>query len=68
MATNMPGNSGITIAIDPARAAELARNLTSAESAASQILDGMGLVAVFGAVVVIVVARFFLSRGASMVV
>lgn len=41
MATNMPANSGVSIAIDPAKAAELSKNLTTAESAASQILDGM---------------------------
>lgn len=41
MATNMPANSGVSLAIDPAKAAELSKNLTSAASAASQILDGM---------------------------
>jgi short-subunit dehydrogenase len=41
MATNMPANSGVTVDIDPAKAAELAKNLTTAEQAAAQILDGM---------------------------
>lgn len=42
MATNMPANSGVSMAIDPAKAADLAKDLTTPESAAEQILDGMG--------------------------
>jgi len=41
MATNMPVTSGVSAAIDPAKAAELSKNLPTAESAAAQILDGM---------------------------
>jgi short-subunit dehydrogenase len=41
MATNMAANSGVSIAIDPEQAAKLSKNLTTAESAAAQILDGM---------------------------
>ena len=41
MATNMPANSGVSVAIDPSKAAELAKNLTTADAAATQILDGM---------------------------
>jgi len=42
MATNMPANSGVSVAIDPEQAAKLARNLTTPEAAADAILDGMG--------------------------
>lgn len=41
MATNMPANSGVSIAVDPEEAAKLAKNLTTAEDAAMRILDGM---------------------------
>jgi short-subunit dehydrogenase len=41
MATNMPGNSGVSVAIDPAKAADMAKNLTTPEQAANAILDGM---------------------------
>ena len=41
MSTNMPANSGVTVDIDPAKAAELAKNLTTPEGAANAILDGM---------------------------
>ena len=41
MATNMPANSGVSVAVDPARAAELAKNLTTPEQAAADILDGV---------------------------
>lgn len=42
MATNMPVNSGVTVAIPAGADVEkLAKNLTTAESAAHQILDGM---------------------------
>ncbi len=42
MATNMPANSGVSIALPAGADAEkLAKNLTTAESAANQILDGM---------------------------
>jgi short-subunit dehydrogenase len=41
MATNMPANSGVTVAIDPAKAAEMSKNLTTPEQAANAILDGM---------------------------
>jgi short-subunit dehydrogenase len=41
MATNMPANSGVSVDIDPAKAAEMAKNLTTPEQAATQILDGM---------------------------
>ncbi len=41
MATNMPANSGVSVAVDPAKAAEMAKNLTTAEAAANAILDGM---------------------------
>ena len=41
MATNMPGNSGVSVNVDPAKAAELAKNLTTPEQAATAILDGM---------------------------
>ena len=41
MATNMPANSGVSVAVDPAKAAEMAKNLTSPEAAANAILDGM---------------------------
>jgi len=41
MATNMPANSGVSVAIDPEQAAKMASRLTTPERAASQILDGM---------------------------
>ena len=41
MATNMPANSGVSIAVDPEQAAKLAKNLTTPEAAANAILDGM---------------------------
>jgi len=41
MATNMPANSGVSIAVDPEQAAKLAKNLTTADAAARAILDGM---------------------------
>jgi short-subunit dehydrogenase len=41
MATNMPANSGVSVAIDPAQAAKMASRLTTPEEAASQILNGM---------------------------
>jgi short-subunit dehydrogenase len=41
MATNMPANSGVSIDVDPEQAAKMASQLTTAESAANQILDGM---------------------------
>jgi short-subunit dehydrogenase len=42
MATNMPANSGVTIAIpEGADVEKLARNLTTPEQAANAILDGM---------------------------
>jgi NAD(P)-dependent dehydrogenase (short-subunit alcohol dehydrogenase family) len=41
MSTNMPGNSGVSVNVDPAKAAELAKNLTTPEQAANAILDGM---------------------------
>ena len=42
MATNMPANSGVTVALpEGADVERLARNLTTPESAANQILDGM---------------------------
>jgi short-subunit dehydrogenase len=41
MATNMPANSGVSVTVDPAKAAEMARNLTTPETAADAILDGM---------------------------
>jgi NAD(P)-dependent dehydrogenase (short-subunit alcohol dehydrogenase family) len=41
MATNMPANSGVSIAVGPEQAAKLAESLTTAEAAASAILDGM---------------------------
>ena len=43
MATNMPQNSGVAVAIPAGADVEkLAKNLTTPESAANQILDGMG--------------------------
>lgn len=41
MATNMPANSGVSIAVDPEQAAKLAKNLTTPDAAAARILDGM---------------------------
>ena len=41
MATNMPANSGVSVAVDPEQAAKLAKNLTTPEAAAKAILDGM---------------------------
>ena len=41
MATNMPANSGVSVAIDPEQAAKMSKRLTTPESAAKQILDGM---------------------------
>ena len=41
MATNMPANSGVSVSVDPAKAAEMAKNLTTPENAANAILDGM---------------------------
>jgi short-subunit dehydrogenase len=41
MATNMPANSGVSVAIDPEQAAKMASRLTTPERAAGQILDGM---------------------------
>ena len=41
MATNMPANSGVSVSVDPAKAADMAKNLTTAEAAANAILDGM---------------------------
>jgi len=41
MSTNIAGNSGVSLDIDPERAAKAAKNLTTPESAARQILDGM---------------------------
>jgi short-subunit dehydrogenase len=41
MATNMPANSGVSVSVDPAKAAEMAKNLTTPEAAANAILDGM---------------------------
>ena len=41
MATNMPANSGVSVAVDPAKAAEMAMNLTTPEAAANAVLDGM---------------------------
>ena len=42
MATNMPANSGVTIALPAGADAEkLARNLTTPQQAAGAILDGM---------------------------
>jgi short-subunit dehydrogenase len=41
MATNMPANSGVSVSVDPAKAADMAKNLTTAEAAANGILDGM---------------------------
>jgi NAD(P)-dependent dehydrogenase (short-subunit alcohol dehydrogenase family) len=41
MATNMPANSGVSIQLDPARATEMSKRLTTPEQAADAILDGM---------------------------
>jgi NAD(P)-dependent dehydrogenase (short-subunit alcohol dehydrogenase family) len=41
MATNMAANSGVTVDIDPARAAEMSKRLTTPQQAATAILDGM---------------------------
>jgi short-subunit dehydrogenase len=41
MATNMPANSAVSVSVDPAKAADMAKNLTTAEAAANAILDGM---------------------------
>ena len=41
MATNMPANSGVSVSVDPAKAADMAKNLTTPEAAANAILDGM---------------------------
>lgn len=41
MATNMPANSGVTVAIDPEQAAKMSKRLTTPEAAADRILDGM---------------------------
>lgn len=41
MATNMPANSGVSVDIDPSKAADMAKSLTTPEEAAAQILDGM---------------------------
>ena len=42
MATNMPANSGVSVAVpEGADVEKLAKNLTTPDSAASQILDGM---------------------------
>ncbi len=41
LATNIAGNSGVSVEIDPEQAAKAASSLTTAESAARQILDGM---------------------------
>jgi short-subunit dehydrogenase len=41
MATNMAANSGVAVTVDPAKAAQMAKNLTTPEAAANAILDGM---------------------------
>ncbi len=41
MATNMADNSGVSVSVDPEQAAKMATSLTTAESAAQQILDGI---------------------------
>lgn len=37
----MPANSGVSVAIDPDQAAKMAKRLTTPETAANRILDGM---------------------------
>ena len=37
----MPANSGVSVSVDPAKAAKMAKNLTTPEAAANAILDGM---------------------------
>ncbi len=41
MATNMAANSGVEVAVDPARAAEMSKQLVTPEAAAAAILDAM---------------------------